>query len=77
MGLMGIRLRIASKVALPPEFELKSEEIEDVQASEAQPSPGLRASPQNEEVGQQKAKKKKEETRMTRLQDKDTARIEQ
>ena len=38
MGLMGIQLRIASKVALPPEFELKSES-EDVQASEAQPSP--------------------------------------
>jgi small subunit ribosomal protein S3 len=49
MGLMGIQLRIASKVALPPEFELKSE-AEDMQASEAQPSPEAEASPKNVET---------------------------
>jgi small subunit ribosomal protein S3 len=62
MGLMGIQLRIASKVALPPEFELKSE-TEDMQASEAQPSPEAEASPKNEETVAVAAAEGKEEKR--------------
>lgn len=38
MGLMGIQLRIASKVSLPQEFEFKNEDT-DMQASATQPSP--------------------------------------
>jgi small subunit ribosomal protein S3 len=49
MGLMGIQLRIASKVALPQEFELKSE-AEGAQAFEAQPIPEAETSPKNEQA---------------------------
>jgi small subunit ribosomal protein S3 len=49
MGLMGIQLRIASKVALPQEFELKSE-AEGTQDFEAQPIPEAEASPKNEQA---------------------------
>ena len=49
MGLMGIQLRIASKVALPQEFELKSE-AGDMQAFEAQQIPGAEASHKNEQA---------------------------
>ena len=49
MGLMGIQLRIASKVALPQEFELKSE-ARGAQAFEAQPIPEAETSPKNEQA---------------------------
>jgi hypothetical protein len=49
MGLMGIQLRIASKVALPQEFELKSE-AGGAQAFEAQPIPEAETSPKNEQT---------------------------
>ena len=49
MGLMGIQLRIASKVALPQEFELKSE-AGGAQAFEAQPIPEAETSPKNEQA---------------------------
>jgi small subunit ribosomal protein S3 len=49
MGLMGIQLRIASKVALPQEFELKSE-AGGMQALEAQSIPGAEASHENEQA---------------------------
>jgi small subunit ribosomal protein S3 len=49
MGLMGIQLRIASKVALPQEFELKSE-AGGTQDFEAQPIPEAEASPKNEQA---------------------------
>jgi hypothetical protein len=46
---MGIQLRIASKVALPQEFELK-DEVGGMQAAETQPSPESEASPKHEEA---------------------------
>jgi small subunit ribosomal protein S3 len=49
MGLMGIQLRIASKVSLPQEFEFKNGEI-DTQASAAQPSPRTEESAKNEQA---------------------------
>jgi small subunit ribosomal protein S3 len=49
MGLMGIQLRIASKVALPEEFELKSE-AGVTQDFEAQPISEAEASPKNEQA---------------------------
>jgi small subunit ribosomal protein S3 len=49
MGLMGIQLRIASKVALPEEFELKSE-ARVTQDFEAQPISEAEASPKNEQA---------------------------
>src|SRR5688572_65603 len=49
MGLMGIQLRIASKEALPQEFELKNGET-DIQASAAQPSPQTEESAKNEQA---------------------------
>jgi small subunit ribosomal protein S3 len=48
MGLMGIQLRIASKVSLPQEFEFKNGET-DVQASKAQPNPQTEESSKNEQ----------------------------
>jgi small subunit ribosomal protein S3 len=49
MGLMGIQLRIASKEALPQEFELKNGET-DIQASAAQPSPQTEESAKNDQA---------------------------
>jgi small subunit ribosomal protein S3 len=49
MGLMGIQLKIASKEALPQEFELKNGET-DIQASAAQPSPQTEESAKNEQA---------------------------
>jgi small subunit ribosomal protein S3 len=49
MGLMGIRLRIASKSALPQEFEFK-DETTGSQAASAQPAAPLEGSAKNENV---------------------------
>ncbi len=49
MGLMGIQLRIASKVSLPQEFEFKNEDT-DMQASATQPSPQMEESAKNEQT---------------------------
>ena len=49
MGLMGIQLRIASKVALPQEFEIK-DGTSGSQAEPAQPAPQAEASPKNEDA---------------------------
>ena len=64
MGLMGIQLRIASKVALPQEFEFKNGDT-DMQASSAQPTSQTEESAKNEEVAsgqEQKGGKKDGET---------------
>jgi hypothetical protein len=45
---MGIQLRIASKVSLPQEFELRNGET-DVQAEAIQPSPQTEESTKNEQ----------------------------
>ncbi|MDQ3977048.1 MAG: 30S ribosomal protein S3, partial [Thermoproteota archaeon] len=49
MGLMGIQLRIASKVALPQEFEFKNGDT-DMQASAAEPTSQTEESAKNEAV---------------------------
>jgi small subunit ribosomal protein S3 len=49
MGLMGIQLRIASKVALPQEFEFKNGDT-DMQASAAEPTSQTEESAKKEGV---------------------------
>jgi small subunit ribosomal protein S3 len=49
MGLMGIQLRIASKVALPQEFEFKNGDT-DTQALATQPTPQTEEPAKNEQI---------------------------
>ncbi|MBD0299084.1 MAG: 30S ribosomal protein S3, partial [Nitrososphaera sp.] len=49
MGLMGIQLRIASKVSLPQEFEFKDGDT-DMQASGAEPSAQTEESTKNDQT---------------------------
>jgi len=53
MGLMGIQLRIASKAALPQEFELKNGSAEAQAAAPAAPAPQEAAAPATETGAQQ------------------------
>jgi small subunit ribosomal protein S3 len=56
MGLMGIQLRIASKVALPMDFEIK-DGATAVQAAPGEPTPQAEASGKNEDVVAEEQKK--------------------
>jgi ribosomal protein S3 len=49
MGLMGIQLRIASKISLPQEFEFKDGDT-DMQESGAQPSAQTEESSKNDQT---------------------------
>jgi small subunit ribosomal protein S3 len=53
MGLMGIQLRIASKAALPQEFELKNGSVEAQAAASAAPAPQEAIAPATEASAQQ------------------------